>query len=64
MSFRKLILILSAFAAIAASCKKDDDDEAKPYIKGTMVIEGLPEFISPRKTYTFTVKGAEHPDGG
>ena len=64
MSFRKLILILSAFAAIALSCKKDDDDEAKPYIKGTMEIEGLPEFISPRQTYTFTVKGAEHPDGG
>ena len=64
MSFRKLILILSAFAALAVSCKDDDDDTVKPYLKGTMSIEGLPEFISPKKTYTFTVTGAEHPDDG
>ena len=64
MSFRKLILIISAFAALAVSCKDDDDSETKPSLKGTMSIEGLPEFIEPNQRCTLTVKGAEHPEDG
>ena len=62
MSFRKLILIISAFAALSVSCKKDDEGENKPALQGSMSIKGLPEFIEPKQTYTFTVEGAEHPE--
>lgn len=63
MSFRKLILIFSAFAALAISCKKDDDGVVKPGLTGTMQITGLPEFIAPGQRCTLTVKGATHPEG-
>jgi uncharacterized protein (TIGR02145 family) len=63
MDFRRIILIIAAAAAVITSCKKDEEDEAKPFIKGTMEIEGLPEFITPAFKCSLTAKGAEHPEG-
>ena len=63
MNFRKLILIAAACAFVAVSCKKDEDTETKPSLRGTMRILDLPEFISPNQKITMRVKGGEHPEG-
>jgi uncharacterized protein (TIGR02145 family) len=63
MSFRKLIYI-SAVILAAIACKKDEETESTPYLSGNVIIEGLPEFVSPGEAVTLTPKGVEHPDGG
>lgn len=63
MKFRRLIFIAAMISAAAISCKKDDDAASMPSLQGTMQIQGLPEFISPRQVCTLKVKGAVHPEG-
>ena len=63
MKFRKLIYI-SALILAAMACKKEEETSVSPSLDGTLMIEGLPEFIAPGQTVTLNPKGAKHPDGG
>ncbi len=62
MNFRKLIYI-SALILAAIACKKEEETPTIPSLNGTLLIEGLPEFISPGESVTLTPKGAVHPEG-
>ena len=63
MNFRKLLYI-SALILAAIACKKEEETTVSPSLEGTLIIEGLPEFIAPGQAVTLTPKGAIHPDGG
>ena len=62
MNFRKLLYI-SALILAAIACKKEEETTVSPSLEGTLIIEGLPEFIAPGQAVTLTPKGAIHPDG-
>lgn len=63
MNFRKLIYI-SALILAAIACKKEEETSVSPTLDGTLMIEGLPEFVAPGQIVTLTPKGVKHPDGG
>lgn len=63
MNFRKIIYI-SALILAAIACKKEEETSVSPSLEGTLMIEGLPEFVAPGQVITLTPKGAKHPEGG
>jgi uncharacterized protein (TIGR02145 family) len=62
MNFRKLIYI-SAIILAAMACKKEEETTVSPSLSGTLMIEGVPEFVAPGNVLTLTPKGVQHPDG-
>jgi uncharacterized protein (TIGR02145 family) len=62
MNFRKIIYI-SALILAAIACKKEEETSVSPSLEGTLMIEGLPEFVAPGQVITLTPKGAKHPEG-
>lgn len=78
MTLKKTHLIFFAALTAAAfvSCKKDKQEDALPYLNGTVKISGIDEYIKYRPDesdpnnaekfhkYKLSVTGAKHPDGG
>lgn len=66
MILRKSHLLLIAGIAVSlASCKKDDDSEALPYLSGSLSFD-LPEYITSddETEYKMIPSGVTHPAGG
>lgn len=64
MNFQKLIYISALILAVIACKKAEEETPVSPSLDGTLIIEGLPEFIAPGQAITMTPKGVKHPDGG
>ena len=63
MNFKKLLYIAAMILAVAA-CKDEEETETAPSLDGYLVVDGIPEFASPRETITLTASGVQHPEGG
>ena len=56
------LIIIAAGIMAAASCKKDEETEVSPSLKGSLTFHA-PDFIEPGQTITMTPKDLEHPEG-
>ena len=59
-------IVFASLAVLAAVSCKDDDDEVKPPMEGTLVIEGVETYVNARtdsRELILKPTGVTHPDG-
>ena len=59
-------IIFASLAVLAAVSCKDDEDEVKPPMDGTLVVDGVETYVNARtdsREITLKPSGVTHPDG-